>query len=485
MPTFPITTFAPDMPPTTPGIALDVDGVYPSDGGGFSPVPGPSAMSEALASECLGAFTFQDLSVNFRTVAGTQTNLYELQADNTWIDVSASTSGYSVTDKWDFAAWGNWLLAVNYGADTQKQTATGSDFAALGGSPPQAKFITCSNNFVILANVTDTSAHTNRVQWCAQGDAEDWTPSATTQAGYDDLDDTQGEITGLVNLGEYVVVFKESSLYLGQYLGPPQIWGFRKISSTHGCKAGNAFVVNQDGLFYPAADDFYMFDGNLPRPIGKGIRKYFVDNMNHTYAHKVLGAIDYKRGLILWFFPNTSSTGTCNDCLIFDTKTARWGRKEFGAEAVLVHWQSGVVYDTIADYYATYDAITTPIIYDSPWWSQASFDIAIVDTSHILQRLSGSPDTSTILTGYQGNPVSRMEVTNIWPNFATDPTRCLVSPVTKPTMGGSATTGSASTWSNGKVDMVVNARYLAMSMAFLGNYELISLDVEGKEISRN
>lgn len=479
---FPLKTFAPDANYLTPEVVLDLDGGYPSENGGIASLPAPSDMSEALASTCLGCFSFSNLSGNFRTLAGTSTKLYELAVNTTWTDVSKA-GNYSTANRWRFVAWGNWAIATCYDAAIQVQKTQTGTFANLGGSPPQAKFITTARNFVVVAHIY---GHTERVQWCAQGNAEDWTVSTTTQAGYNDLSDTPGQITGLAKLGEYIVVFKESAIYLGEYIGPPVIWSFRRIGSYFGTLASDAIVETEKGIFYPANDDFFMFDGNYPQRIGAGVRKWFLDRLDRTYATSMFGAYDGLRKLIFWFFPtNDDSTGACVDCLIYDVQSYRWGRKQISAEVALVQWSPSVTYDTIATFFSTYDLITSPVTYDDPFWSETSFAFAYIGTDHKLKRLAGTSENSNMTTHYQGNPVSQMEIYQVWPYFTTEPSTCVVSPLKKTTLGTAASTGTGSTVTNGKADIISSSRYHALHIALTGNYEIVGIDVDAKEISRN
>src|SRR5665648_470091 len=102
-----ISTFAPDASPLTPGIAVSVTNAYPGENGGMKAMPTAKAFSDALDGTCLGIFAFQDLSNNFRTIAGTADKLYELSS-LTFADVSVA-AGYSAT-RWRFAGWGGYIL---------------------------------------------------------------------------------------------------------------------------------------------------------------------------------------------------------------------------------------------------------------------------------------------------------------------------------------------------------------------------------------
>src|SRR5512135_1405482 len=234
-----ISTFAPDANPLSEGILVEADGVYPDAAGGMRAVPSGSVITNALAAACKGAFTFRDLSSSFRTFAGTSTKLYELAID-AWTDVSLA-GDYSTAGRWTFAPWGNYVLAANNQKKIQVQTASAAAFAEISEAPV-AKYITASQNFVIAANISGAG---NRVQWSAYGDYDEWTPALSTQAGFYDLTETGGDITGMARLGNDVLIFKQKHLYHGTYIGAPYVWGFRRVIAPSGAVSNESIVETE------------------------------------------------------------------------------------------------------------------------------------------------------------------------------------------------------------------------------------------------
>ena len=482
---FPLQTFAPDLNILTPGILLDCDGWAPAPTGGMRTVPGPKTMADPLPSECLGAVSFKDLAINIRTVAGTATKLYELGSQKSWNDVSKA-GGYSVGG-WQFVPWGNWLIAVAYDSAVQVQKGRGQTFVDLGGNPPRARYAIGLNNFIVTADVYGDNPYPYRVQWCAQGNAEDWTPSSSTQAGYQDLVDTPGGITGLAKLAEYLIVFKRSSIYLGQYVGPPIIWSFRRLGGFLGTQAHRSIVETEAGLYYFGDDDFYLFDGNVPSRLGEGVRDWFLNRLDRTYVNNMVAGYDAVRGQIFWWFPTKEDgSSKCADCLIFDVKTGRWGRKKTYAEAALIHWAPSVTYGSITDYYATYgDLQASGLAYGDGFFSESSFGLAYFDENHTLTRFGGKAGQAVLLTGYQGNQMVWSEVYGARPWFSVRPDSCTINPVTKAVMGGASATGNpAELQANGKADFISSGRLHAMMFTTQGDAVLEGLDVEYLEVAK-
>jgi len=480
-----ITTFAPDLDPLTGGILVDgSDNFYPSESGGIRAMPTTEAISEALAARCMGSFSFEDLAGSYRTYAGTSTKLYQL-TNLSWTDVSL-TGDYSSAYRWRFAAWGNTVIATNGTDAVQAQTTSEADFADLAGSPPAAKYVISCHDFVILAHITDdgtSTARQQRVHWSAQGDHTDWTASISTQAGYQDLDDSPGEITGIARLGDAFVVFKETCLYLVTYIGPSLIWQFERIMTVSGCPSHESIVELENGLYYPGLDDFYWFDGSTCRRIGMGVRKWFFDNVDKVYIRKMFASNDYVQRLIMWHFPTTDDgSGYCADCLVYDYQRQRWGRVSGDIEAAVVYNSPGVTYDTISDTFSTYDDIDEP--YDSPWWDTRSLLFGVFDSDHKLARYSGTPGTTTLITGDMGNLQSYSRLSRLYPYYIVEPTTSSITPRTKVQLFDTATEGTAATVSDtGKVDMIATGKFISTKFTNTGDFEITGFDVVINQMS--
>jgi hypothetical protein len=472
-----IVTYAPDANPMTPGILVEASGVYPSETGGVRAIPSAAPFSDALPGKCKGAFAFQDLSSSFRTVAGTGAGLFELSSTS-WLDVSQS-GGYTA-DRWRFAVWGNYILATNNSDAVQVQTGTGVDFADLDGSPPIAKYITSAQNFVILANIP---SYENRVYWSAQGDHTDWTPAISTQCGYVDLSDSPGNITGLAKIGDDIVVFKERTLYHGIYVGPPYVWAFRRIPAFCGTPSQDSVIELENGVYYTGEDDFYLYDGNLPKRVGQGVRFWFLSNLDRHYQARVTGVYDGVRRLIFWYYPtNADSSGELVEALIFDYQTGRWGRTVQSIEAGLVHWSGNITYDTIANFFSQYNDID--IYYDSPWWSANYFGLAILNTDHRLARLNGAPGNASITTGDLGTLQSRSRIFKAYPYFSVSPTTCMITPQYKTKLGDTATAGTGNALkADGSADQNLIGKFINLKMNMTGDFDIGSFDADIRPVS--
>lgn len=205
--------------------------------------------------------------------------------------------------------------------------------------------------------------------WCsALFNQASWTPSATTQAENGRLVTAPGPITAARELGDTVVAYKELSMFLGQYQGPPIIWSWQRIPGDIGCSGQEAVVVVGSSHFFVGPTDFYVYDGTVPRSIGAPVREWFFTNLNGLQRSNIKGGADLTRDLVYWYFPSTASTsGVCDLCVVYNLRTNKWGKFARSIEAVIQYSSGNITYDGLGTLYSTYDNLPN-ISYDSPFW---------------------------------------------------------------------------------------------------------------------
>lgn len=398
--------------------AAEAKGVI-SQAGQYAPFPDIvdyDADSETDA-EVLGSDTFYDEDTVPHIFAGDATKLYHLES-RVATDRSIA-GGYTVGafDTWQFAQFGNNVVAVTKESVPQVFDMMASPIVAfddLAGSPPSAaSSIARVNDFLMLGEGFT-------VHWSAFNDITDWSPDPATQAGNQELDQERGEIISIVGL-DYAAIFQERGIRRAIYVGPPVIFDFGQdyVEKARGCIARNAAAPFGRVIFYAADDGFYAFDGQASVPIGSGkVDNYFTRNLNYNYRHKISIGLDYQRQLVVWACPMGSSQ-VPNELLIYSVRDGQWSRDEITLD---------FLFDSPAE------PETTDL--DNGFWDQsidaepvASFNIdsGVLDDRRI--RLAGWQNSNHRLGFFNGTPreaiVDTMEaelapgmralVTEIWP----------------------------------------------------------------------
>ena len=261
----------PDQPDySNPGVTR-AENVVPA-AMGYRSLPEFVAYSDEASGNINGVFAAKDNDGNVKLFAGDNSKLYELDTTDSSLDNISKASNYTLTtpkDRWRFAQFGKDVIAVGGLANpVQKYTlGTSSLFADLGGSPPDADFVTVVRDFVWLGRAEDGSGNRvpYRVHWSGFNDAESWT-AGTDQSDFQDIPDA-GEITGIVG-GEYCTILMERAIVRATYSGPPLIFQFDKVETARGCQVPGSVCNIGHTVFYLSDDGFYAFDGQRSQNIG-------------------------------------------------------------------------------------------------------------------------------------------------------------------------------------------------------------------------
>lgn len=351
----PLLGFSPDVEAPTPGTVVDCSQFIPYLTG-MEAAPSlqtPSGVP-ALASACQGAAVVTKLDSTRRVFAGAQTALYELVA-GAW---SAVTRGVAYTggsdSRWSFTQFGNTTIAANR-ADVIQASTTGS-FADVA-TAPKAEIVFSVGAFVMALNTNDGTDKPDGWHNCAVFDATSWTPSVTTQAASGRLVSTPGGLTAGLRLGEYAVAYKSNSIYLGQYVGAPVVWDWTLVAGGEAGCVGKEALCDIDGAhFFVGQDNFWIFDGTRPVPIGDGqVRQWFFDNSDAANLFKTKCVYDRQQNRVWVYYPSAGSS-SCNSALVYHLKNKQWGRADSSVQAVLNYVSAGFTIDGLSAISATIDS---------------------------------------------------------------------------------------------------------------------------------
>lgn len=469
-------SFQPDNPPTTDGILMDVEAV-PTIGGYRSPATGITAGYGALAAAPLGAALLLQLDGNYRIFAGTSTRLYEASGSS-WTDRSAGGAAYTSTGtRWRFAAFGNTSLAANKTA--QLQYSNSGSFAAV--TAPKAALVEVASGFVMLANCDDTGAGLGTSYgdqphrwWCSQSfnATGSFAPSVTTQATTGLLVDAPGAITALKRLGQNCVAYKNRAIFLGTYVGSPVVWQWLLVPGEIGAPSNEAVVSIGSAHLFIGYEDIYSFDGSRPVPIGDGVKQFFFNRLNKSYAHLIQGTHDAINGIVYWSYPSLQST-SCDSVLIYNYKSNKWGHMTLATACVTQSVTSGVTYDTFASALGVTNYDDVPSIpYDSPFFQSGAPVVSYFDSSYVLSTLTGAADAGSVTTGYYGDDASVSLCWRVRPRFKTSPTSATLTPYGIFKHGDVPTTGSVASINNDRFDILQGARWHQFKFSMTGECEI-------------
>lgn len=468
-----LTGFAPDVDPGTEGVLTDCDAIIPTMKGLSAANSATDAGLPALSESPTSAFVAELLDGTKRTFAGTATTIQEASTSS-WTDRSR-LGGYSGSERVRYCTFGNVVLATNR-SETIQQADPASDFVDITGAP-KALILAPASGFVMALNIDGMTLGDVADGWgcSAIRNHEDWTPAASTQCVAGRLLDSPGAITAGAALGDDVIAYKGSSMYVGRYVGPPLVWSWERVPGQVGCVGAEALVVVGTTHYFIGPDDFYSFDGTVPRSIGAPVKEWFFNTLAPASKHLIIGTVDRARSLVYWYFPSTDGGGALDSCLTYNYKTAQWGKWAVTIQAAVQYSSGQIAYDDLGGLYSTYDDLPS-ISFDSPFWlaDQTVPGVFIADK---LCSLTGSPGTSTLVTGDFGDLTDYTFLSRVTPRYTVKPTTATAFNFYRNEFGDSPTSDSNIELTRGRFDFRRSARWHRLRLTQTGAMTINGLDV--------
>ena len=297
-------------------------------GDGYGPFRGLTPYTGALPATCRGFFYALKNDGSVAVFAGTSTKLYMLNnTTNTWTDVSRGSGTYttlSSTANWSFVQFNNFVIATEVNDVVQVYDLTSStNFANLGGSPPQAAYASVVKSFLVLSGLASPNVY--RVQWSGLNALTTW-DNISLQSNFQDMADG-GLVRGVAG-GEYGVVFQDRSIRQMTYApGSQVIFQFTRLSKDDGLMAPYSLVQAGDRIFYLSSAGFKMLlPGLLPTAIGKEkVDRTFFGDMDTGNLQLVIGAADPRVSRVyIAYKSQANGSAFCDKMLCYDWGLQKW-----------------------------------------------------------------------------------------------------------------------------------------------------------------
>lgn len=467
----PLLGFTPDADPLTPGVITECTNFIPHESG-FEGAPSavtPTGVP-ALAAACQGAAVITKLDGTRRIFAGTQTKLYELSG-GVWVDVSRVGDYTGSSDsRWSFCQFGDTTLASN-GTDTIQRSA-GSGAFANTATAPKSKIVFSVGAFVVALNVNDGVVKPDGWANCASFDETSWTASVSTLANNGRLVSTPGALTAGGRLGEFAIAYKEQAIYVGQFVGAPATFDWVEVpGGDAGCIGQDAWCDVGGTHFVVGADNFWLFDGTRPQPIGDGkVRQWFYNNSSAQYRYRTQCSYDAQKNRVYVYFASLNAT-TPDTVLVYHTLTKQWGKMSLGVQAVLNYIAAGTTIDGLDSFSATIDGLPD-VAYDSQFWLSGGKSQSFFNSSNQLQSLTGVSASSNFTTGDLGDDDQVTTLNQVRLRFQSNPTTATVTTYGKMNEGDALTENASATMADGKFDVRQSARFHRARFSMTGGYKL-------------
>jgi len=426
---------------------------------GYGPAPGLLALSSALAAACRGFFYARNSDGTITVFAGTSTKLYKMSnTDFTWSDVSQGAGAYSAlpaTGNWSFAQFNNFVIAVQANINPQVFDLTISTaFADLGGSPPQAAYVSIVNRFLVLSGLA--GANNTRIQWSGLNATTTWT-SGVNSSDFQDLPDG-GTVRGIAG-GEYGVIFQDGSIRRMTYApGSPLIFVIDRVSLDDGMFAPYSLVWAGDKIFFCSPQGFKMLvPGAFPQPIGKErVDRTFFADLDTGNLQLFQGAHDPRASRVFWAYKSVNgSTGLWDKVLVYDYAIDKWSILQISGEYIASLSRPGMTLEGLDSVNTSIDALTGSL---DDYSTASLFQFAGVDSTHKLGFFNGPNLEATLVSSEQGTAGQRIFVKGFRP--ITDATSIFGTASARETLQASASyVTEAAVDSLGRIPLRVSTRY--------------------------
>lgn len=471
--------YAPDMDPTTRGVITDCTMLIPSRRGMQAAPSAAASEYAALPAACRGAVSVRKLDNSVRVFAGTAATIQELSGGS--LTDRSKGGGYALgtEDRWRFAQFGTFTLAAAKTETLQKSTAAA--FADIA-TAPKAACIDTNQNFVMLGNYDDGSDTPDGWFCCGLADETIWTPAIATQCANGRLRQTPGRITAMKAFGNGFVAYKLRSMFIGVYVGPPEIWSWQRVPGEIGAPSQEA-VVNigtEENPFhvFMGFEDFYSFDGAHPIPIGDGwVKEAVFSTAQRNKLHACISLHDSIRSLVYFWYPTVDSINP-SACVVYNYKAKKWGRADRQIEAAFEYIAPSTTYQDVGTLFSTYGSIGN-VPYGGSFWISGVPAPAIFDTSHLLKTLDGAATQSTLVTGDIGDDEKEIFLRQVKPRYLTAPNAgASMTNFYRQNIGDALASDQTVPESMGRFDVMREARWHRLGFTFNGPMEAPGLVID-------
>lgn len=399
----PFGQFEPSRSPFNPNASPNVINALPK-ADGWGPMPSLVVLSDALPSECRGAIYVRDSDGNVTIFAGTATALYRYNTATTaWDDISRVSGGaYALPsgDNWSFTRFGQYLVATQIGDAPQVfDIDSGTNFEALSGSPPNAKYCWTAGPFLVLGYLV---GFPSRIRWSGLEDIGTW-ELGENFADLQDLPDGE-EVQGGISEAQGAIIIQRRAIRYMQLQSSGQFaFSVQVLNPSRGAVSPLSIVqIGPRQFAYLSEDGFFM--GVEGQPIGAAtIDDWFLnEQIDLDELSVVQGTADPYSKIIWWQYSDTSG----NKRMIgYEWQLGRWTYSNVAVGFLMSALTAGTTMDALALDYATLDEITIPL--DSRAFKGGRPIFSGFNSDNKLCTFSGTPLAATIDTA-QSAPAGNM-----------------------------------------------------------------------------
>lgn len=251
--------------------------------------------------------------------------------------------------QWSADLWGTNIMTVPSGGplmywDTSAGITDRATIVTAAPSVNQIVRVASEARHVLLYGTHDITGLYSPllIRWCSQEDFTDWTPTNVNTAGDYPLPSRGSEIRAVHRSGGKTTILTDNDIFIQQYIGGNDVFGFTAAGEQCGVIARNA-AVEYSGILYwmSTSGQFFRYDGRV-QPLGCTVLRFVYDNLDPQYRDKIYATTNATFDEVMWFYTSKDSPNGENDrYVIYNTAEKHW---TIGAMARCV-WEDGNTFE--------------------------------------------------------------------------------------------------------------------------------------------
>lgn len=234
--------------------------------------------------------------------------------------------------QWSFGQFGRILIACPIGGGIYEWDPASGFFenpaTLISGAPSIATgvWVAMQQQQIIAYGITDSGTGEQDpmlIGWCDVANFNDWTASATNQAGTYRLS-RGSRIVGGMQGPQYGMLWTDVGFWLQQYIGFPLVYGFNEIAQGCGLSSMRSAGVLGGVVYWRSFDQFFEFNGASAVPMPCSVWDVLFQNANFSEQDKFLLAPNSFFNEFFYFYVSLAGTGEVDSYLKYSQINNAW-----------------------------------------------------------------------------------------------------------------------------------------------------------------
>lgn len=220
---------------------------------------------------------------------------------------------------WDLDIWGQYLVGCSHDDGKLYEYQNTGSSAAITNAPTSCYGLVVHPKRLLIA--LGAGGNPRKFQWSDLGDNTVWTPSATNQAGSNEIQ--QGKLICGRAIGDQVLMLTDIDAHVVDYVGLPFVLTARKVGDACGAISKGCIVSSGSFVAWWSKAGFWLYDGAV-RPLHCDVWDDLVLNLTVSQQTKVTSFHNAKHQEFWWFYPSGGAIENTN-YVYWSYKQNHWG----------------------------------------------------------------------------------------------------------------------------------------------------------------